>query len=248
MAKRKKIEKPIDIVVLSGPLRAVERSTGHILNFIAAGKETKTVDDSYEAEYLAELAAERRRIKEINKYVDGRTLTEMRLRGGPMATLLNRHKIGGEEFRAIMDIELAFQAVSGGLMFKAVSLELKSPGMKPEWSSKTSDAVQRFQPYANFWTQRRVFGDPTWEIVVASVIEGRAFRVIEEDVGLRHGMASKIAVRGLRDYAARARWVEPAVGRKWQDDALTTHRGNDPLALAMSRHAAARFEEAEAGA
>ena len=43
--------------------------------------------------------------------MDGKTLVELRMRGGPMATLINGHKIGGEEMMAIMDIELAIDAM-----------------------------------------------------------------------------------------------------------------------------------------
>jgi hypothetical protein len=62
-------------------------------------------------------------------------------------------------------------------------------------------------------------GDRTLEIVIAAVVDERAFHVIEADVGIRHGMAARAVIAGLRDYAARAGWTEPRTGAAWIADA-----------------------------
>lgn len=58
-------------------------------------------------------------------------------------------------------------------------------------------------------------GDRTLEIVIAAVIDERAFHAIEADVGIRHGVAARVVIAALRDYAARAGWTDRRIGDAW---------------------------------
>jgi hypothetical protein len=151
--------------------------------------------------------------------IGGTGLTEIKLRGSPLAVLIDKDKIGAEELRAAQDIELAFFALSGGLTYKPLQLERIDSGRRPDWSSKTAGAVERYQAWANHWSLRAKRGDPTLEITVAAIIDQRAFSTIEEDVGVRHGMACKVTACALRDYAARAGWATDGQGPRWIDAA-----------------------------
>jgi hypothetical protein len=51
------------------------------------------------------------------------------------------------------------------------------------------------------------------------VIDERAFHLIEADVGIRHGVAAKAVIAGLRDYAARAGWADARTAEAWTDAA-----------------------------
>jgi hypothetical protein len=244
--KRKEIEGPIDITVLTGELVDIDRSVDRLMMMATqADGDDELIDRT--AKRVVDATAQRKRIRAINRAMEGKSLVELRLSGGPMATLISGHKIGGEEMMAIMDIELAFMALSGAMMIKPVSLELKSAGKKAEWSSRTSDAVEAYRLWADFWSKRRTFGDRTMEIVTRSVLNGHAFRVIEQDIGIRNGMGPKIAVRGLRDYAARAGWVTRRIGDGWMDEALTSFNGQplEALALAIARAQALKEYEAK---
>jgi hypothetical protein len=244
MARKKQKEKEWagEITVLNGELAELNRSTDRLMTMMQQADGDKELIDRTAIRVVA-AAAERRRIKAINKFVDGKSLVELRMRGGPMATLINGHKIGGEEMMAIMDIELAINALSGGLMFKPVSLELKSAGAKADWSGKVSEAVERYRHWANFWSARAVKGDKTFAIVIAAVIEGRAFRAIEQDCNIGTGRASLVCVRGLRDYAARSAEVVPRIAKQWMDEALLSFKDRSPLAKAVARAIAVKAEE-----
>jgi hypothetical protein len=247
--KKKEIDGPTDIRVLTGELADIDRGIDRMNAMVAIemkrrGSGDKDLIDRF-AVRIVDATAQRKRIRAINRAMEGKSLLELRLSGGPMAVLINGHQIGGEEMMAIMDIEIAFMALSGAMMIKPVSLELKSAGQKAEWSSKTSDAVEGYIAWANFWSGRKTYGDRTMEIVTRSVVAGHSFRVIEQDIGIRNGQGPKIAVRGLRDYAARAGWVTRRTATQWMEEALTSFNGTplDPLALAIARAQALKENE-----
>jgi hypothetical protein len=75
--------------------------------------------------------------------------------------------------------------------------------------------VSRYKRWAHHWSARARHGDRTLEIVIAAVVDERAFHTIEADVGIRHGMAARSVVAALRDYAARAGWTDPRTGDAW---------------------------------
>lgn len=191
---------------------------------------------------------ERARIKELNRAIgrpaikgDGEVgpspLTAIRLRSSPIAWLISKQKIGGDEFRAAVDIETAFTAISGALMFKPLSMEKTSPGRRRDWNDKTSDAVERYRAFADHWSARKKqSGDKTLEILIAAVIDHRSFNVIEEDLSLRHGKAKTVTIRGLRDYAARAEWVDRRTAATWKQEAAQSFQSTErQLALAIAK-------------
>lgn len=162
------------------------------------------------------------RIRAINKYLGAMetALTESKMRGSPIAMLLERRAIGGEEFMAAQDIELAFMTIAGGLMFKPMGLERvdrSNAGSTP--NTKADAAARRYQSWASHWSDRAKRGDRTLEIVVAAIIDMRAFSAIEADVGIRHGLAKTVTIRGLRDYAAQAGWAERKQTEAWKTEA-----------------------------
>jgi hypothetical protein len=227
------------VTVLTGELAELDRGTDRLMEMARQADGDHDRIDRV-AVRIAAAQAERRRIKSINKFVDGKTLLEMRMRGGPMATLINNERIGGEEMMSIMDIELAILAISGGLQIKPVSLELKSAGMKGEISNRALEARRRYESWAKFWSARAVSGDRTMAIVIAAVIDGRAFRVIEQDYGISPGRGSVICVRGLRDYSARSGEVTSRLAKQWMDEALRSFKDRSPLSKAVARAKALR--------
>jgi hypothetical protein len=57
--------------------------------------------------------------------------------------------------------------------------------------------------------------------VIAAVIDERAFHTIEADLAIRHGVAARVVIAGLRDYAARAGWTDRRTAEAWLDAAET---------------------------
>lgn len=166
-----------------------------------------------------------RRIKLINAYLGARenALAEVRLRGSPMATLIERGSAKGEELAAAQEIELAFTAISGAMMFKPQSLERTDRGVRRDWSSRTADAVKQYQHWANHWSARRkACLDYTLECVIALVIDQRPVRAIGADLGFGHAKIERAVICGLRDYAARAGWVDGKIAAQWMDAAEET--------------------------
>jgi hypothetical protein len=141
--------------------------------------------------------------------------TVLRFRAAPLATLIEKSRIGGEEVRAAGDMTTAFHAQAGAAMIKSPSLEKLDAASHDREPFRIIDAVSRYKPWARFWSQRARLGDRTLEIVVAAVIDERAFHVIEADAGIRHGMAARVTIAGLRDYAARAGWTDRITGDAW---------------------------------
>jgi hypothetical protein len=81
------------------------------------------------------------------------------------------------------------------------------------------DITTAFHAQAGAVSQRAQHGDPTLEILVAAVIDERALYSIEADVGIRHGMAARVVIAALRDYAARAGWTDRNIGEAWIKEA-----------------------------
>ena len=194
---------------------------------------------------------ERKRILEINRALgraalrgDGSEgasqLTAVRVRNNPVAWLVSTRKIGGDEFRAALEIETAVMALSGALMFKPLSMEKTSPGRREDWDDRTSAAVERYRRFADHWSDRRSqYGDRTLEILIGALVDQRPFSQIESDIGLRHGRASLVTIRGLRDYAARAGFVDRGLAARWKAEAAQSFRASAYLQrLAVNR---ARF-------
>lgn len=168
---------------------------------------------------------EAKRIKEINAFLGSGeyALSAKRLAGSPMAMLIERASAKGEELMAAQEIETAYFAISGALMFKPLSMERTSPGRYPDWSGKTTDAVQRYQGWANHWSARKKSHlDHTLECVIAAVIDQRPLRVIGEDLGFGRERIERAVLFGLRDYAARAGWVDGKIARDWMEAAERT--------------------------
>jgi hypothetical protein len=168
----------------------------------------------------------------------GTGATVLRFRATPLATLIEKRRIGGEETRAADDIATAFHAQAGAVMIKSPSLEkldAAGPGREPV---RVIDAVSRYKLWARHWSQRARFGDRTLEIIVAAVIDERAFHTIEADAGIRHGMAARVTIAGLRDYAARAGWTDRNTGDGWIREAeamFKLRRPRDAVGVRMTR-------------
>lgn len=232
--KRKQpAEGPVSIQFLSGEYGALAREA----------ERAAEVD----ADRLAEISEQMRRIRSINRFVGAKSLVELRMRGGPISTLIVNHQIGGEEMMAIMDIELARTAISGGLAFKPINYEPRvSASAKGEWSGKVSQAVERYRRWADFWNARTVHGDRTFRIVEAAIIEGRAFRAIEGDLRIRNGRAVRVCIAGLRDYAARSGEVVSRTAQQWMDDALRSFPIRGALQSAIDKHQMLRMQASQA--
>lgn len=174
-----------------------------------------------------ENSPERRRIKIINAYLGDRenALAELKLRGSPMALLIEKASAKGEELMAAQEIETAWFAISGALMFKPLNMERVGGGRRPDWSPKTCQAVEQYQIWANHWSIRKKSHlDHTLECVIAAVIDQRPIRAIAEDLGFGHSKIERAVLAGLRDYAARAGWVDNALARKWIAEAEITFK------------------------
>lgn len=166
----------------------------------------------------------RRTVKE--PVVDvGTGQTIIRMQASPIARLLDRKKIGGEEVRAAEEILAVFMAISGALMFKGQSMEFrdKTSG-SPSEPAHMVDAHRRYAEYRDYWSGRAKRGDKTLAIIIASVVDERSFRIVEQDFGLRHGKAEIATIWGLRDYAARAGWCGKRMAVEWKYRASTVFR------------------------
>jgi hypothetical protein len=147
--------------------------------------------------------------------IGGTGATILHFRAAPLVRLIEKQRIGTEEVRAADDITTAFHAQAGAVMIKSPSLEKRDAayhGREPVW---IIDAVSRYKRWVRHWSQRAQHGDPTLEILIAAVVDERAFYAIEADVGIRHGMAARVVIAGLRDYAARAGWTDRNTGEAW---------------------------------
>ncbi len=141
--------------------------------------------------------------------------TILRFRAAPMVRLVEKKRIGTEEIRAADDIVTAFHAQAGAAMLRSPSLEKRDATYHGGEPARIIDAVSRYKRWARHWSQRARHGDHTLEVVIAAVIDERAFHTIEADVGIRHGMAARVVIAALRDYAARAGWTDRNTGAAW---------------------------------
>jgi hypothetical protein len=151
--------------------------------------------------------------------IGGTGATILKLLPAPLARLVDKGRIGTEEIRAADDIAIAFHAQAGALLIKSPCLERRDPthhGREPVF---VIDAVSRYKHWAHHWSARARRGDRTLEIVIAAVIDERAFHGIEADLGIRHGVAARVVIAGLRDYAARAGWADRRTAAAWLDAA-----------------------------
>jgi hypothetical protein len=147
--------------------------------------------------------------------------TILKFRGAPLVRLVDKKRIGTEELRAADDIAIAFHAQAGALMIKPPSLEKRDATHHGREPARIIDAVSRYKPWARHWSARARHGDRTLEIVIAAVIDERAFHTIEADVGIRHGGAARAVIAALRDYAARAGWTDQRTATAWIEAAET---------------------------
>jgi hypothetical protein len=152
---------------------------------------------------------------EIDDDVGGTGATILRFRTAPLARLIERRRIGGEEVRAADDITTAFHAQAAAVMIRSPSLEKRDASYQGREPFRIIDAVSRYKPWARHWSQRARLGDRTLEIIVAAIVDERAFHVIEADAGIRHGLAARVTIAGLRDYAARTGWTDRSTGEAW---------------------------------
>jgi hypothetical protein len=151
--------------------------------------------------------------------VGGTGATILRFRATPLVRLIEKQRIGAEEVRAAQDLTTAFHAQASAVMIRSPSLEKRDAAYQSREPVRIVDAVARYKSWARHWSRRAPLGDRTLEIVVAAVIDERAFHVIEADIGIRHGMAARVTVAALRDYAARAGWTGRPTAEAWIRDA-----------------------------
>ena len=187
-------------------------------------KARKRIEINYlRTEYAVSEPPQRARIIAINEALGDRpeALTAIRLRGTPMALLLDRGDAGGEELEAAQEIERAFMAITKGANLKAPSFEKRDPTYNAmDWGLKTIQAVRNYQTWANHWSIRRnKYHDYTLECVISAVIDQRPIRTIADDIGFHHTRIAKAVINGLRDYAARAGWVDHVTAGKWMVEA-----------------------------
>jgi hypothetical protein len=168
---------------------------------------------------------ERKRIIEINRYLGDRpnALAEAKLAGSPMTMLIEKGSAKGEELMAAQEIEEAFMAISGAMMFKPQTLEKIDKGRAPDWSIRTARMVERYQAFANHWSVRKKRDlDYTLQCVIELVVDKRPVRQIAEDLGFHHTKIERAVLAGLRDYAVRAGWVDGKLAGQWTAEAEAT--------------------------
>lgn len=165
---------------------------------------------------IAATLKEASRIAGDGTEIGGTPFTILKRRQPPIATLIEKNKIGGEEVRAVEEIEKAFFAISGGLMIKPLEMERVDRSHGGNEPSGTMDAVRRYQSWARHWSSiAKLRRNKTLQVIIAAVIDERPFSAIENDLHMRNGEASKMVARGLRHYAARAGWVDGRLAQLW---------------------------------
>ncbi len=142
-----------------------------------------------------------------------------KLQGSPLAWLASRGRIHEKELRAAEDIMIAFLSPSRALVLRGCPMERPYQDDNVDTSGTSGDAERRCGAFVQYWSRRAKLGDPTLAIVVAIVVDQRPFSSIEEEIGIRSGQAASAVVAGLRDYAARAGWVDGGLAQQWMDSA-----------------------------
>jgi hypothetical protein len=156
--------------------------------------------------------------------IGGTGFTVIKLKASPIVRLIDRGRIGGEEMRAAEEIATVFTAISGGLMFKPLTMERQDKGASPPDPAWLVDAQSRYRLFASHWSTRAKRGDPTLAILIAALIDERPFRHIEQDFNIRNGRAENVVVGALRDYAARSEWCDHKVAAAWLEAASSMFR------------------------
>ena len=161
----------------------------------------------------------------------------LKMRARPVARLVEERKIGPEELQAAMDLTTAFHALTGMLWIKPQSFQkIDRAKESPFWPLRVAECVSDYTRFAQHWSARAKLGDRTLEIVIAAVIDERAFSAIDADVGVRHGKAIQATIAGLRDYAARAGIMTGKVADDWIEQAAMVFVVKHPdLRLAVAR-------------
>jgi hypothetical protein len=186
---------------------------------------TISLAEAFEATGVLNDSDQQRRIKAINAYLGcgENTLAVAKLRGSPMALLIEKASAKGEELMAAQEIERAWFALTGALMLRPLSMERVAGGRRPDWNAATAHAVKQYQAWAKHWSIRRKSHlDHTMECVIAAVIDQRPIRIIAEDLGFQHKRIERAVLGGLRDYAARAGWVDKKIAQNWINAAEQT--------------------------
>jgi hypothetical protein len=173
---------------------------------------------------------------ELRSGTGGTGYTILKLTAKPIARLIEKRQIGPEELQAAQDISTAFHSLTGVLWLRPLLMERLDKGHGGNEPAAIVDAQRRYRNWADHWSMLRKRGDRTMEIVIGAVIDERAFSTIENDIGLRHGIAKRATIRGLRDYAVRADWVKGQLAARWRAEAGCTFRTWHPdLVTAVAR-------------
>jgi len=151
--------------------------------------------------------------------IGGTGHTVLKFEQSPIARLCNSGNLGNEEMRAVDDINAAFHAIAGGMMIKPQELEKHDRSHSEHNPAKLVAAERRYREWSRHWSARARRGDPTLQIVFAAVIDERPLYLIDADCEIRRGKSRVALIAGLRDYAARAGWVEPRLSAQWIDAA-----------------------------
>jgi hypothetical protein len=156
----------------------------------------------------------------------------MKFREPKISRLVTNGKIGQVELQACDEIERVWQHLCAGLWLRGMRLgERVDRGIShdPPWFIEAYH--DRYLPWAKAWTQRRVtHRDRTQEVVYDYLFSDACGKSIDADRNWPTGTAVRVFVGGLRDYAARAGWVDRGTGFKW----TTAAQGIFPLKLAMA--------------
>lgn len=159
--------------------------------------------------------------------IGGTGHTVLKFEPSPIARLCNSGNLGNEEMQAVDDISAAFHSIAGGLMIKPQELERHDKSHSDHDPAKLVAAERRYREWSRHWSARSRRGDFTLQIVIAAVIDERPLYMIDKDCEIRRGKSRVALISGLRDYAARAGWVEGRLSAQWiaQAESVFTLRG-----------------------
>ena len=175
---------------------------------------------------MKRLARKAERTDGGGRTIGGTGFTVLRLTKSPMERLLSapRPEIGREEVMAADELSRVIHALHMGLGFGQPKMERADKshtGNEPPWFI---DAYARYKAFGNHWSAMQKLGDHIWRIVFDAVWDERPFHILESELGLKHGAAKKALIAGLRDYAARAGWVDKPTAAKWMEEASKVFR------------------------
>lgn len=154
--------------------------------------------------------------------VSGTGLTVGKFRETTIARLISSGRIGPIELQALQEIDRVYMHMCKRLTVRGYEIKDKTSKSSsvgdPSWFL---DAYYgRYKPWANDWSRRRVqLSDMTLEVVFDVMMSARTGKEIDAEHGWRHGMAIKVFINGLRDYAANAGWIGGATKARWQEQA-----------------------------